>query len=153
MITKITNSTLRPFAPNDLDWVVRNERDLHVFPWTRGNFVDALEAGYTTRILSVDAAPVAYAVMLQVLDEVHLLNISVTRSMHRQGIGAHFLGQLLALARDAAARQFFLEVRPSNEAALALYRQQGFMSIGRRARYYPSPDGAREDAIVMRLEL
>jgi ribosomal-protein-alanine N-acetyltransferase len=146
-------TTVRSFTESDLDWVVENERELHACPWTRRNFVDALEAGYATRIMCIDASPVAYAVMLQILDEIHLLNLSVIRASHRQGIGSDFLRRLENEARDAGARQFFLEVRPSNEAALTLYRHHGFISIGRRARYYPSDDGDREDAIVMRLAL
>lgn len=144
---------VRPFAETDLDWVLENESELHAVPWTRRNFVDALEAGYATRIMYIDASPVAYAVMLHVLDEVHLLNLSVTWALHRQGIGSKFLYRLEDEARAGGATQFFLEVRPSNEGALTLYRNHGFISIGRRARYYPSHDGQREDAIVMRLAL
>jgi ribosomal-protein-alanine N-acetyltransferase len=137
----------------DLDWVVENEAELHAFPWTRGNFVDSLVAGYGAWILRDTAQPLAYAVMLTVVDEAHLLNISVARPAQRAGIGGRLLRQLFDEARERGASQFFLEVRPSNEAAIALYDRHGFESIGRRRGYYPARDGGREDAIVMRREL
>ena len=145
--------TLRPMTESDLDWVVANELELHTSPWTRGNFTDALDAGYASRVLSEDDRPVGYAVVLLVLDEAHLLNLSVVRSRQGAGLGRHFLSQLADESRGLGARQFFLEVRPSNEAAQALYRGFGFQAIGRRKRYYPAPNGGREDAIVMRLDL
>ncbi|MDT3671071.1 MAG: ribosomal protein S18-alanine N-acetyltransferase [Aromatoleum sp.] len=147
------SAVLTPMTELDLDWVVENEAELHAFPWTRGNFVDSLVAGYGAWILRDTAQPLAYAVMLTVVDEAHLLNISVARPAQRAGIGGRLLRQLFDEARERGASQFFLEVRPSNEAAIALYDRHGFESIGRRRGYYPARDGGREDAIVMRREL
>ncbi len=146
------SAVLTPMTELDLDWVVENEAELHAFPWTRGNFVDSLAAGYGAWVLR-DAQPLAYAVMLTVIDEAHLLNISVARPAQRAGIGGRLLLQLFDEARERGASQFFLEVRPSNEAAIALYDRHGFEPIGRRRGYYPVRDGGREDAIVMRREL
>jgi len=53
---------------------------------------------------------------------------------------------------DRGAQRVFLEVRPSNTPALALYHREGFNEIGRRPRYYPAAQG-REDAVVMAIEL
>ena len=142
-----------PMTEVDLDWVVENEAELHAFPWTRGNFVDSLHAGYGAWVLRVAAQPVAYGVMLTVVDEAHLLNISVARAAQRAGVGGRLLRQLFDEAHGRGASQFFLEVRPSNEAAIALYHRHRFEAIGRRKGYYPSRDGGREDAIVMRREL
>lgn len=137
----------------DLAWVVENERELHPFPWTYGNFVDSLAAGYSSWVMHDAGEPVGYAVMLLVLDEAHLLNVSVIRSRHGQGLGAALLAHLFHEARVRGATQFFLEVRPSNARALALYGRCGFTAIGRRNRYYQAVDGGREDAIVMRMDL
>lgn len=142
-----------PMTDEDLSWVVENERELHAFPWSEGNFADSLRAGYNCWVMRDEAEPVAYAVMLTVIDEAHLLNISVARTVQRRGIGAKLLEYLSLEALRAGATQFFLEVRPSNTAAIALYERHGFVSIGRRKGYYPAPDGRREDAIVMRREL
>jgi ribosomal-protein-alanine N-acetyltransferase len=144
---------LVPMTEHDLGWVVDNEAELHAFPWTRRNFLDSLAAGYGAWVLRQQDQPVAYAVMLTVIDEAHLLNLSVARSAQRAGIGGLLLRQLFDEARQAGASQMFLEVRPTNTAAQALYGRHGFKAIGRRKGYYPASDGGREDAIVMRRHL
>lgn len=141
-----------PMFDADLDWVVANEAELHPYPWSRGNFADSLGAGYSAWIQLADGQRSAYAVVLSVLDEAHLLNISVVRSLQGRGLGAAFLSFLCARARENGATQFFLEVHPSNKPAHALYERMGFEQIGHRKGYYPAPNG-REDAIVMRLAL
>jgi ribosomal-protein-alanine N-acetyltransferase len=149
----MSQNVFSPMSQSDLDWIVDSERELHAFPWTRGNFVDALASGYSSWVMRHDGEPAAYAVMLLVLDEAHLLNISVARAMQRRGLGTICLDYLFKQARLRGATQLFLEVRPSNAPALALYRRHGFVVVGRRKRYYPAPGGEREDAQVMRLEL
>jgi ribosomal-protein-alanine N-acetyltransferase len=62
------------------------------------------------------------------------------------------LRALVGAARNLGAQRVFLEVRPSNPNAIALYHKEGFNEIGRRPRYYPARDG-REDALVMAMEL
>jgi [ribosomal protein S18]-alanine N-acetyltransferase len=141
-----------PMGEADLDWVTLHEAELHAFPWTRGNFADSLNAGYSSWIQYTDGCPTAYAVLLLVLDEAHLLNISVLRDTQRRGHGAALLHYLCEQAHARGATQMFLEVRPSNTAALALYERSGFAPIGRRKGYYPAAVG-REDAIVMRRAL
>jgi len=140
-----------PMGEHDLDWVVEQEASLHRFPWSRKNFTDSLETGHACWLMRDAGAPVGYAVVLVVLDEAHLLNISVVRAAQGRGLGSCLLEHLLSVAWGEGVEQFFLEVRPSNLAALTLYRRAGFVEIGRRKGYYPSQDG-REDAIVMRLE-
>ncbi len=141
-----------PMSEADLDWVVAHELELHAYPWSRGNFLDSLGAGYAAWIQQLGGKRTAYAVVLSVLDEAHLLNISVCREAQGRGLGGAMLRHLCEQARGRGASQFFLEVRPSNLPALSLYRRVGFEPIGRRKGYYPAPDG-REDAIVMRLAL
>jgi len=144
---------LDPMSEDDLDWVVEHEAQLHAFPWTRGNFADSLGAGYVARVLRKHGEPVGYAVMMLVVDEAHLLNLSVIRARQREGLGRALLERLFELARGYGATQLFLEVRPSNTPALALYRACGCEAVGRRKRYYPTTDGEREDAILMRAAL
>lgn len=138
-----------PMTEVDLDWVVAEERDLHPFPWTRGNFADSLSAGYSAWVMKADGENAGYAVVLMVMDEAHLLNISVVRRMQGRKLGRQLLDFVAETARQRGATQLFLEVRPSNTAALALYAATGFQPIGRRKAYYPAAEG-REDALVMR---
>lgn len=139
-------------TPEHLDWVVACEAALHAFPWSRGNFLDSLAAGHSAWVMCAGNDRLGYAIVLNVLDEAHLLNISIAPSAQRRGHGRRFLGWLHEHARATGATQLFLEVRPSNTAALALYEALGYVQIGRRRGYYPAAHG-REDAIVMRREL
>jgi ribosomal-protein-alanine N-acetyltransferase len=142
-----------PMTDRDLEEVLRIETDIYPFPWTRINFADALHAGYSGWTLRTDGGVMtAYGLMMLVLDEAHLLNLSVARHAQRQGVGWRTLEWMAEVARGHSARTMLLEVRPSNAAAARLYRRYGFEQIGVRRGYYPSYDG-REDAIVMRIPL
>jgi ribosomal-protein-alanine N-acetyltransferase len=136
----------------DLEWVAEQDRQLYPFPWAAVNFADSMSAGYGCWTMFEGAERAGYAVLMMVLDEVHILNISVVVERQGRGLGRRLLNHLAAVAKEAGARQMFLEVRPSNTPALALYQRAGFETIGRRKGYYPAADG-REDALVMRWPL
>ncbi len=141
-----------PMQETDLAWVAAQDRVLYPFPWSEGNFADSMSAGYGCWMMQEAGEPVGYAVLMRVLDEAHILNISVVAACQRGGLGRALLAHLADTAREGGAAQLFLEVRPSNTAALALYAKAGFETIGRRKGYYPAT-GGREDALVMRLPL
>ena len=141
-----------PMQPVHLPAVLAAEAQLHFAPWSVANFTDSLAAGHEAWVL-LDADELqAYAVVLRVLDEAHLLNISVLPHAQRQGLGKFFLRWLHHHAAGSGAHNFFLEVRASNVAAQALYRRLAYERIGTRRRYYAAPEG-REDAVVMRCAL
>lgn len=142
----------RAMTAADLDTVAAAERVVYPFPWTRGNFADSLAAGHGAWLAQEQEQMIGYAVMMQVLDEAHLLNITVLPELQRQGRGTVLLLHLFELARKQAATRMLLEVRPGNLSGLALYRRHGFVEIGRRRDYYPAHAG-REDAIVMARDL
>ena len=136
----------------DLDGVVAAEGRTHRFPWTRGNFADSLAAGHGAWVVREDDMMVAYAVMMQVLDEAHLLNISVLPELQRRGRGTNLLQHLFGVARERGLTRMLLEVRQGNASGLGLYRRHAFVEIGCRRDYYQAQEG-REDAIVMAREL
>jgi len=143
---------LRPMVPTDLDQVMEIELRAYPFPWTRGIFRDCLRANYLAQLLEYNNKPIGYGVMSISVDEAHLLNLSIDPHYQSRGYGRYLLRALLDLAYQQGGRRVFLEARPSNSAALALYHSEGFNEIGVRRRYYP---GAfeREDALVMAVEL
>ncbi len=147
----------RPMRGADLDAVLAVERSVYPFPWTRGNFADSLVAGYDAWVFEQPAAQrgrfAAYAVVMWIPDEAHLLNLSVEAELQRRGIGAAVLDWLMSDAAARGARTMLLEVRPSNAPAIALYRSRGFAQIGTRRGYYPAADGAREDGWVLSCRL
>ena len=142
----------RAMTADDLDAVAVAERRIYAFPWTRGNFADSLAAGHDAWLAQEDGKMTGYAVMMQVLDEAHLLNITVLPELQRGGRGSALLMHLFDQARARAITRMLLEVRPGNLGGQALYRRHGFAEIGRRRDYYPAHQG-REDAIVMARDL
>lgn len=141
-----------PMNERDLDAVVALEASLQAFPWTRGNFSDSLLAGYSSWVLRRGGELIGFSVIMSALDESHLLNIGVAKSLQGQGFGARLLRHAMACAAYNGAVRMLLEVRPSNEQAVRLYNIFGFRQIGLRKGYYPAADG-REDGLVFDKEL
>jgi len=141
-----------PMNERDLDAVAALEATLQAFPWSRGNFADSLSAGYSVWVLRLGGELIGFSVVMSVIDEAHLLNIGVGQRFQGQGYGARLLRHAMECARLGGAAKLFLEVRPSNDKAVALYRHFGFRQIGLRKGYYPGVSG-REDGLVFDREL
>ena len=146
---------------DDVDAVLDIEQAVQAYPWTRGNFIDALGHGYICRVDSEELVAGhpeqggeirGYAVLMPVLDDAELLNIGVAAAWQRKGLGRAMLLEMLGVACARNILRVFLEVRSSNAAALALYCSTGFIRIGVRRDYYQNASG-REDAITMACEL
>ncbi len=146
-------ATLRPMREADLDAVMRIEDAAYPFPWTRGIFRDCMRADYPMWVQERDGAIIGYGVLSIAADEAHVLNLCTAPGNEGRGLGQRMLQALLRIARGGGAQRVYLEVRPSNPRAIALYDRSGFNEIGRRPRYYPAAGQGREDAIVMAMEL
>ncbi len=144
---------LRRMREADIDAVMDIELRAYPFPWTPGNFRDCLHAGYAMWVLEDEVGLVGYAAASVQAGEAHLLNICIDPTLQSRGQGRRLLRAMRRIAMGQGAERMFLEVRPSNPRAIALYHEEGFNEIGRRPRYYPDHDGRREDAIVMAMEL
>ncbi|UXB32788.1 ribosomal protein S18-alanine N-acetyltransferase [Stenotrophomonas maltophilia] len=151
-VTRPGPVSLRALRESDLNAVMAIELRGYPFPWTRGIFIDCLRAGYPGLAMERDGLLVGYGVLSIAADEAHVLNICIDPLAQSRGLGRQLLRALVQLAADRGAQRVFLEVRPSNTPALALYHSEGFNEIGRRPRYYPAAQG-REDAVVMAIEL
>ena len=93
---------------------------------------------------------VAYGGMMVAVDEGQITNICVHPACRQKGYGKAVLTALIRYAKSAHLASVTLEVRPSNAAALALYRHSGFTEVGRRRNFYTKPT---EDALIMELRL
>lgn len=151
-VTRTGPVSLRALRESDLNAVMAIELRGYPFPWTRGIFIDCLRAGYPGLAMERDGLLIGYGVLSIAADEAHVLNICIDPLAQSRGLGRQLLRALVQLAADRGAQCVFLEVRPSNTPALALYHSEGFNEIGRRPRYYPAAQG-REDAVVMAIEL
>lgn len=142
----------RPMNMTDLDAVMEIEPLIYSHPWTRGNFSDSLNSGYSAWVLEKNDEMIGYALLMMVMDEAHLLNLSIAKAYQKQGLGRYLLEHMLQIARNHHALNMFLEVRPSNVSAIALYENMGFNEMAIRRNYYPAKSG-REDAVLMGLAL
>ena len=136
-------------SPRDLDEVVAIESSIYPFPWSRGNFADSMKARYSCWVCRLGVELIGYSVTMLAVDEAHLLNIGVAAARQGRGHGARLLRHAMHDAKMVGANTLLLEVRPSNEKAITLYRHFGFVQIGLRKGYYPA-EGGREDALVFR---
>ncbi|MBI3231018.1 MAG: ribosomal protein S18-alanine N-acetyltransferase [Burkholderiales bacterium] len=145
------------FAPmqlDDIDAVLAIEQAVYPHPWSRTNFSDSLQSQYPAWVVrDAHQVIIGYVLVLCAPFEAHLLNIAVHQDAQQRGVGRILLDKALAIARGAQAEVMILEVRPSNQRALAIYRRYGFVQTRVRKGYYPAHDGAREDAIEMSLPL
>ena len=143
---------IRQMLVIDLDEVIVIEKEVFLFPWTRGNFGDSISSGYHCYVLELGGHIFGYGVMTIGLDEAHLLTLSVTAGWQQEGWGEKLLQHFICLAKEHHARSVLLEVRKSNLGAARLYERIGFTRIATRSGYYPAMGGC-EDAIVMELTL
>ena len=156
-----------PLSADVLPLVAEVEKTAYSHPWTLGHFKDTMNAGHHTQVLLGEARPgdaglptladgrvlIGYLVAMQILDEVHLLNITVAPAHQRRGWARFMLDALVLWSRGQRAQWLWLEVRQSNTAARRLYEGYGFSQVGLRKGYYPAGHLHREDAVVMSLNL
>jgi ribosomal-protein-alanine N-acetyltransferase len=141
----------RQMRLHDIDQVMKIERACFPSPWAKDHFIRELDLAYgyhrvAEMISSGESVIVAYIVAWLVQEELSILNLAVREDFRKQGIARKLLQQGLAFARRGRAQTAWLEVRPSNIAAISLYRRFGFIQVGRRKRYYQD---SGEDALVM----
>lgn len=156
-VVKPLEARFEAMTPDWLEAVLRVEQSAYAAPWSRGNFIDSLSAGYQAQLLTAGEPPRAellgYFVAMKGVDEVHLLNLAVAPAHQRRGWAHLMLDALAIWARGQGAQWLWLEVRVSNARAAALYERYGFRHVGTRRHYYPAGAAGREDARVMSLAL
>lgn len=140
---------IMPMSLEHLDAVADLERQCFSLPWSWESFAQELENPNAYYVVVMDSGRVlGYAGMRFVMDEFYVDNIAVAPDCRRQGIGRAIMHELIDQAVKGNARFLSLEVRPSNEPAVALYRQMGFIQVGLRKGFYDAP---KEDGAIMTL--
>jgi ribosomal-protein-alanine N-acetyltransferase len=142
----------QPLREEDMPAVAAIEASVYVFPWTIGNFRDSLYSGYQCTGAWAQDELIAYAIVMNALEEAHLLNLAVASRWQGRGVGALFLRHLIEESRKQGIEMLYLEVRPSNAHARQMYDRFGFRQLGLRRDYYPAVTG-REDALFLGLNL
>ncbi len=143
---------LDPVTPQDLDTILTIDRAAFKRPWQRKSFVAELvhkdAFGYVVRkkVNQKSSDVIAYVFVRVILNEMHIMRIAVAASFQTKGVATRMLRQCFTLAQQKQLDAVYIEVRPSNTSAIALYRRAGFQSLGTRPNYYPETG---EDALVM----
>lgn len=135
---------------DDIAAVYEIEKRAYEHGWTEGILRDCLKTAYLCKTVWIEEQLIGYGIISIVADEAHLLNLAIAPEFQQQGLGRRVLHFLLKLAQEGGAETMFLEVRDSNNSAIALYLDEGFNQIGIRNDYYPADKG-HEDAVVMAL--
>lgn len=146
------SALIRPMTHDDLALVSDIERRSYDFPWSHGVFRDCLLAGYHCIVITSDERVAGYGILSVAAGEAHILNLCVDPNYRSHGYGERLIDAILMRARSTDVREIFLEVRPSNQTALALYRKKGFHKVANRPAYYQAREG-REDAAVLAKKL
>lgn len=119
-------------------------------PWSERSVASELDNPLSCWLVCVaDGAVVGYVGSQTVLGETDMMNVAVHPSYRRRGIAEQLIAKLIEKLCEAESHCLSLEVRASNEAAIALYTKMGFSVVGKRPRYYHNP---KEDALIMRKE-
>lgn len=147
-VLKQSEFYIRPMHEDDINGVMTIEKKAYNYPWSAQIFRDCLRVGYCCWVMEHQENIVAYGIMTVAVGESHVLNLSVCPDFRSQGLGKKLMSHLLGVAHERDADMTFLEVRPSNFAAIKLYLDLGFDEIGIRRNYYPAKMG-REDALIL----
>jgi ribosomal-protein-alanine N-acetyltransferase len=147
---------LNVIIPEDLDKILIIDYLAFKRPWNRNLFLQELSCnhgfGYSVRCHQTDQIPaiIAYIFLRMILTELHIIRIAVAEDFRSRGVATWLLQQCFKLVEQKDVDSVYIEVRPSNKAAIALYHKLGFQLIGTRPNYYPE---SNEDALVMKKQL
>ena len=138
---------VRKMQRSDLPQVCEIENDNFSLPWSEKSFLESMERKDTVFLVAMSEGEVAgYLGCYCIAGTGEITNVAVKSSCRRKGIGGKLLEKLYEEGALLDTQEFFLEVRESNEAAIALYSRQGFVKEGIRKKFYEMPV---ENAIIM----
>lgn len=147
------NTRIEPMLNKHLDIVVDIESKVQPFPWTKGNFIDCLNADYQSYVAIYNNQVVGFYVLVLNPDVAHLLLVSIDPQYQKMGIGKQLLQHCHDIAIYNKYDRVILETRASNKRALSFYKNLGYTCIAIKAGYYPTEDNVREDAHILEKDL
>lgn len=140
---------ISPIEPSDFDRLYLIEQAAHAVPWSLGTLKNNQGERYLNLKIGEESRIDGFAICQTVLDEATLFNIAVDPQQQGLGLGRRLLSELMTQLKQKSILTLWLEVRESNKKAQALYDSLGFNQVDIRKNYYPTPDGKRENAVVM----
>lgn len=130
-----------------IDGVCKIEEACFSHPWSRQSVESELANENSVFIVAVEGEKViGYIGMSVVIDEGYIFNVAVNADFRRKGVGTALINELVTYGKKNNLCFITLEVRESNQAAISLYSDFGFIKVGERKNYYSDP---AENAILM----
>jgi len=146
-----TDVLVRKFAPSDVPAVLAIlEESQEAAAWSQESLLQLDSVAPTAWVAEWEGIVAGFLIGRSAADEFEILNMAVSGAHRRRGIGSKLLESALEVSRKAGSARVYLEVRASNEPAIALYKRHGFTECGRRVKYYRDPV---EDAVLLSLSL
>ena len=143
--------TIERYAPRDIDELMAIEVRSFSAPWSRESYEELwpLES-VDIWVARLGGGLVGYMLLQHIGEEMELHTLATSPEMRRRGVARKLLGHMIDEAKRLGVLRIFLQVRPSNAPARALYASLGFLPVGLRRKYYKDDD---EDALVLKLEI
>ncbi len=144
----MSDCVVRRMVLQDVDAGAAIELATFPTPWSHDAFVSELTRNVAARyvVAEIDGQVIGYAGAWLILDESHITNIAIGEAWRGQGYGRRLTEGLLQYLSNLGAAYATLEVRVSNDRARNLYTSLGFVTAGKRKRYY---EDNGEDALLM----
>lgn len=145
------NLTVSVFTKEDISSLAEIEREEFSIPFKEKDFLDIYDSEISSVLVAkVGDTVVGYVSFTVIIDECSIINFATKNEFKRQGVGKRVMEALLEHGNKIGVKKYFLEVRVSNEGAIALYKKYGFVPVGISKNHFSAP---REDAVLMNLEL
>ena len=142
--------TLTEMKAEHVQQVAQLEKICFADPWSEMSIAHELESIWSFWLVAMDGDQlVGYVGSQSSIDEADIMNVAVNPGWRRQGVAESLINGLVAQLKDRGIHALMLEVRVTNEPAIALYEKLGFVEVGRRKNYYRNP---KEDALILRKE-
>ncbi len=144
---------ITPIQSQDFDTLFEIEQKSHLVPWSKGTLLNNQGDRYINLKLTVNNQIIGFVICHKTLDEATLFNIAIDPEFQGKGYGKRLLTELILQLKQQDIITLWLEVRESNQSAIYLYQKLDFIEVDIRKNYYPTPEGNKENAIVMALYL
>jgi ribosomal-protein-alanine N-acetyltransferase len=143
--------TLRPMKLEDIDGVIKIEKDLFPEPWDEDAFyLSIMMNNYISVVGTIKDKIISYMIGRPEGNNFHLMNIAVSRKFWKKGYGSKMISYLLKeLEKNKLIKSCYLEHRITNKAAFEMYKKFGFKVVGIRPNYY----GNKIDAVIMEINI
>ncbi|MDD7569842.1 MAG: ribosomal protein S18-alanine N-acetyltransferase [[Actinobacillus] rossii] len=140
---------ISPIQEKDFEQLFDIEQAAHLVPWSMGTLKNNMGERYLNLKIECNDQIVGFAICQTVLDEATLFNIAIHPNYQGQKLGFTLLNALIEQLRNKGILTLWLEVRESNQNAIRLYEKLNFNEVDIRKNYYPTPNGKRENAVIM----